>query len=134
MSAITALESKILPVTKITVESEAGSRVFTVVMDFNAIARAEEVTGLDLSRIQNWQGMKPAQITAACWAGLDRYHPEITLREVGQWLAPAQWAQVWLMLFEQCFPGTLERIKQASLLKETTQGKDEPNPATTLPA
>jgi hypothetical protein len=131
VKTITALEAKILPVTKITVEAhdDVPEKTYVLVLDFNALARAEDATGLDLSKPQNWQNLKPAQLTKICWAAFDRYHPEVTLREVGQMLAPAQWAELFIMLFEQCHPGTLERVEQARVLAEQTPGKDQPDTA-----
>lgn len=125
---ITALESKILPVTKITVEAhdDVPEKTYDVCLDFNAVIKAEAALGIDIAKAENWQGLKPEQLSAIAWAGLDRYHPEITLREVRQWLAPTQWAELFVMLIEQCHPGMLERVEQARILAEQTPGKDEP--------
>jgi hypothetical protein len=130
---ITLLESKILPVSKITVEADGDTpeKTYDVVLDFNALIKAEEVTGLDFSKRASWHGLKPAQISAIAWAGLDRFHPEVTLHTVRQWFAPVEWAQLFVMLFEQCHPGVLDALEQLAA-SEQPKGGDEPNPQVTV--
>lgn len=126
--SVSLIDSKLLPVTKITVEQPTGEpKVYDCIIDFNAIIKAEEQTGRDFSNFLKWQGMGAKEITALVWAGLDACHPEVTLREVRQWLAPAKWPEVWAVLIEQVHPGMLAALKlaaDAEASREQTPGKE----------
>jgi hypothetical protein len=130
----TTFESPALSTCSLQVRNEEGAfAAYTLVMDFNAIARAHEQLGLDLSVARNWQGLTGPQITIVCWCAFDRFHPEIDLRAVRQMLSPAQSAQVFNMLLELSFPGILERIaasvKDAKAVEEKAA---DPMPAGSL--
>jgi hypothetical protein len=123
MSTPTLIDSKLLPVTKITVEQPSGEpKVYDCVLDMNAIIKAEAEIGKDFSNWRNWQGLGAKEITVLVWSGLDSYHPEITLRQVRQWLAPAKWPEIWAQLIEQVHPGVLDALK---LIVEAEKNKDE---------
>lgn len=128
----TTLQSAILPITKIVVKSldEAGKEVQTeykLVLDYNAIARAEEVIKRDLSKTINWVDLSGPQLSAIVWSALGRYHPKVTLEECRGWLAPAQHGQLFELLIEQCHPGILDRI-QLAIEAAKKLGEQEPNP------
>ena len=120
------LEAAILPVTEIRVRGLDGEvTVYKLVLDYNAIARAESVVGRDLSRTENWVKLTGAQLSGIAWAAFGKYHPEVTLEQVRGFLAPAQQGQLFEMLIEQCYPGILARLEKA--LAEMPVGEPEPN-------
>jgi hypothetical protein len=115
---VTKIVCKPLPAAYISVDSGEGEKSYTLYMNCNAAIKAEQAIGIDLSKPGSWKALSANQLTTIVWAELDRCHPEITLHEVGQWLAPAQWSDVWLMLFEQSFPGLIERLDTEKLTTE----------------
>lgn len=137
---VTALEAEVLPVTRIVVKDGAEQKEYQLVLDYNAIAKAQahpdlskrRVTGKDgvehesprdLSQVLHWAGLTGPDLTLIAWAALDRFHPEVELRTLRQWLAPAQFDQLFVMLVEQCYPGVLER---AAAAMDSMQKKSEP--------
>jgi len=130
----TALEANILPVTHLIVKNGAGSTTYQLVLDYNAIAKAQAHPELskrqvsekgvvrferrDLSQVLHWAGMTGPDLTLVAWAALDRYHTEVELRTLRQWLAPAQFDQLFVMLVEQCYPGIMERVRVAMEAEE----------------
>lgn len=159
--APSSLEAQILPVTRIIVKGAAsvgtnrvaGEREYKLVLDYNAIAKAQAHPDLskrqvaskgviqferrDLSQVLHWVGMTGPDLTIIAYAALDRYHPEVDLRTVRQWLAPAQFDQLFMMLVEQCYPGVLERAQQAMEAMEKAAGKktkDAASPTGPAPA
>jgi hypothetical protein len=130
----TTLQAAVLPITKIVVKSldDAGKEVakeYKLVLDYNAIARAETVVGRDLSKTVNWMGLTGVQLSAIVWSALGRFHPEVTLEECRSWLAPAQQGQLFELLIEQCYPGILDRI-QTAMEEAKATGESQPNAPT----
>lgn len=134
--AITAFESaslsmSTLQVRRLNKDKQEEVVPYDLVMDFNAIAKAQEHLGRDLSDVTQWQNLTGTEVTTIVWCALDRFHPEVTLVEVRQMLTPAQSAQVCNMLLEMCFPGILERIaaRLAEMEKEKQAGEPQsPDP------
>jgi hypothetical protein len=115
--AITSFESMSLSTCEMRVkrlndQRQEENAVLTLVMDFNAIAKAHDHLGKDLAEFKNWQHLTGPEVTVICWCALDRFHPEISLKEVRQYLSPAQSAEVCNMLLEMSFPGILDRIEK----------------------
>lgn len=100
---------------------------YSLVMDFNAIAKAEQETGKDLSSPSNWANLTGYEVCKVCWCAFERFHPEVTLKEVLQMLAPAQSGAVMDLLFEMCFPGLIAKSIEARKKKEA-EGESQPNP------
>lgn len=154
----TALETNVLPITRIVVKGAGmngagpgqSAAEYKLVLDYNAIAKAQahpelskrqlasrgviQMERRDLSQILHWAGMTGPDLTIIAWAALDRYHPEVELRTVRQWLAPAQFDQLFLMLVEQCYPGVMERVEQAMQQEEKkTPGAASPKDPASAP-
>jgi hypothetical protein len=129
MNTVTQLEAHVLPVTKIVIKDGA---TYQLVLDYNAIAKAEpllskvpeiknEKTGKivfplhtrDLAKIFDWQNLTGPDLSVIAWAAFDRFHPEVTLRQARQWLAPADNDKLFAMLFEAAYPGVLEELVKA---------------------
>ena len=133
MKTITKLEAEILPVTTIEIRDGSEIKQYNLVLDYNAIAKAQDVIQRDLSKLESWQGLSGPDLSAIAWAAFDRFHPEVTLRQVRSWLSPAKQDQLFVMLIEQCYPGILERLeKAAAAAKGSDQpGESGPNPSAT---
>lgn len=135
MEPITRIESATLPVTKIAVKDGEKTTEYQLVLDYNALIKAEEQIGKDLSVRRNWIDLSKKDLTALAWAGLDRFHPEVTLKQFRQMLSPTKQAQLWVMLIEQAQPGILQEIEDTLKEQERKEaiakaaGKDSiPNP------
>jgi hypothetical protein len=129
MEPISQLEFNVLPVAKIKIED---GNEYQLVLDYNAIAKAEPLLSIapeikdekgkvlspahkrDLSVRFDWAGLTGPDLSVICWAAFDRFHPEITLRQVRQMLAPAQNSQLFEMLFESAYPGVLAKLVEAA--------------------
>src|SRR4051812_44315750 len=97
----TSLEVQTLPVVNVDVTDEQGAKtLYRLVLDYNAIAKAQDKINRDLAKTENWFGLSGSDLSVIAWAALDRYHSEVELRTVRQWLAPAQFVQLYLMLIE----------------------------------
>lgn len=103
---------------------------YTLVADFNAIAKAQEHLGRDFTDISNWQGMTGVDVVTLAWCTLDRFHPDVTLEQVRGMLPPQQTARVWELLVEMCFPGILER---AAAITNGNQEKPGPRAEVEIP-
>lgn len=124
--AITAFDEAILGVAKIAVsrlgaDLEETKHQYTLVFDLNALAKANELTGRQLGNYRNWSEpeLSPADVLAVAWACMGRFHPEITLEEVGQMFSPVRIGQLAKLLFDLCF---------AELLEKVSAGETQPNP------
>jgi hypothetical protein len=115
---ITAFESASLSFTKLQVKRlnaqlEEEELEYTLVLDFNAIAKALQHTGRDLTDIRNWENISGPEVSTVCWCAFNRFHPDVTLEQVREMLSPAQSNAVCDMLLEMCFPGVLAKIAEA---------------------
>jgi len=117
---ITSLQATVLPSAKLEVSQEDGStQEFRLVMDFNALAKANELLGRDFADIKAWQGLGSVDTSALCWCAFHRFHPDVRLEQVRSWLGPAQIWQLYMLLLELSFPGILDKVAQP--------GESQPN-------
>lgn len=124
----TSLKKALVHFATIEVETDAGIKKYKLVLDFNAIARAQEELDKDFSITRTWfNEMTSLDTVKLCWHALKRYHPEITFDEVGSWFSPEHIAPLNNLLLELAFPGTLERIKK--VIEKKSQGEDQDAPA-----
>lgn len=128
--AITRLEALELPVVKIAVKNGEKVDEYQLVLDYNAIAKISEVLNKDLSRHENWFGLKGAELSIVAWGALDRFHPDIDLRTVRSWFSPPMFSSLYAMLLEAAYPGVLMAIDKAEkeLEKAKQLGEPQPNP------
>lgn len=133
MAEISSFESASLSYSKLKVRRlndnlEEENKEYVLVMDFNAIAKALQHTGRDLTDIKNWSTITGPEVSTICWCAFNRFHSDVTLEQVREMLTPVQSAKVCDMLLEMCFPGILKHIAEAvAKLKE--EGKDTENPS-----
>jgi hypothetical protein len=66
---------------KVSVELDGKS--YGLAFDFNALARAEELTGLNMLKALDFQGLSATTFRALLFASLLKLQPEVTLEEVG---------------------------------------------------
>jgi hypothetical protein len=121
----TSLKAAVLPSAKLEVLQEDGSQKdLRLVMDFNALAKANAELGRDFADIKSWQNLNSVDTSTLCWCAFQRFHPDVTLEQVRSWLGPAQIWQLYNMLLELSFPGILERVAK----KVAESGEFQPNP------
>ena len=65
------------------VEVAVNGTTYTLAFDFNALARAEELTKLNLLRALDFQSLSASTFRALLFASLLRFHPELTLEGTG---------------------------------------------------
>lgn len=131
MPNISSLEAASLNVCRLTVkkldenqqETEAS---FTLVMDGNALAKAFEQCGIDFSQWKNWANLSPVNKYILFCSAFDRFHPEVTLRDVRSWLDGNASSELWVLLFEASFPGLLKRIEEVNA-EMAAKGELKPN-------
>ena len=143
MELPTRLEAAVLPIS--TIESKDGKLKYTLVLNYNAIIKAEELlspfVGRDkegnklpsvernLAEITHWQHLSKKDLKVICWAAFDQYHPEITLKQVGELIPPDGYQPLFVMLFEQAFPGVMVKLlEQVEKAKAIPEGETQPDP------
>jgi hypothetical protein len=57
-------------------------------MDFNALAKAEEVTGKNMLNADTWRDMRATDYRALAWACMLDHYPDITIEQVGKLITP----------------------------------------------
>jgi hypothetical protein len=72
-----------IPYTKLTLKGTD----YKLCYSFNAIAKAEAETGLNMFQGLNLQALNAIQLRAMLWASLLTAHPDITLEEAGALIA-----------------------------------------------
>jgi hypothetical protein len=139
----TQLQANVLPVSYVTVTDSTGkATTYQLVLDYNSLAKAEPLLSptqeikdeqgkvispihtRDLSVRFDWANLTGADLSVICWSAFDHFHPEVTLKQVRHWLAPAQNNQLFEMLFESAYPGVLAKLKEAA--EEIAKTKNEP--------
>lgn len=133
MKPIKVLEASVLSTTTLVIVDDAGDKKsYRLVLDYNAIAKAQDVIKRDLSKPEGWQNLSGADLSAIAWAALDRFHPDVKLETVRSWLQPAQRDDLFVMLFEQCYPGMLDKLvaisEEEARKKAGAKGEPAPNP------
>lgn len=62
---------------------ELNGDLFRLAFDFNAIATAESIAGVNLLQVLDLQGMSALQYRAMFYAALIKAHPDMTLANAG---------------------------------------------------
>ena len=127
--AITSLDVEVLPVVKIVVKDGDKATEYSLVLDYNAIAKISDVLKKDLSKHENWFGLSGSDLSVVAWGALDRFHSEIDLRTVRQWFSPPMFTRLYAMLLEAAYPGILEAIDAAQKEQDKAKqlGESQPN-------
>jgi hypothetical protein len=123
----TSLKKALVHFANIEVETESGIKQYKLVLDFNAIARAQEELGKDFALFASWvHGMTSRETVKLCHFALSKYHPDIRWEEVCSWFSPEHIAPLNNLLIELAFPGTLDRINKSLEDKAKGEGQDAP--------
>jgi len=71
---------------------ESGDATFKLAFDFAAICKVKEKTGKSLLNGDIWSTIEdnPELLLAVVWAGLQLYHPDLTIEELSHMLLPAR--------------------------------------------
>jgi len=111
-------------------DAEDGSepRKLKLTYGYGALARIEEATGLDLKKLDDWGKISSGKFPAIVWGGLTKFHPEISLDEVIDFLNPAAQRMLSDEIFYLMFPGMRELIE-----KQKAAGATAPTGATADP-
>src|SRR5271154_2588321 len=86
--------------------------VWKLCYDYNAIARIQELTGLDLLQFENWKEVGSAHFPTIVHCGLARYQPNVTLSEVMSKLDPVVQVPITNTIIYMLFPGFREWIEK----------------------
>jgi hypothetical protein len=80
------------PTVDLNLPVEKGDATFKLAYDFKAICLVKEKTGRSLLNGNVWESIEddPEMILAVVWAGLQLYHPELSLDEVSHMLLPSR--------------------------------------------
>jgi hypothetical protein len=108
--------------------------VYDLVVDMNTVRQAREKTGREISEPGFWKDLPPSDLLILCWCSLHRFHPEVTLEEVGQMFTLEQMPDLWLLLVELFFPGAQARIEAAQKEAEQKEAQGKPSTGEAEPA
>lgn len=107
---------------------ETPAKTYHLVLDFNAMALARAMTGLDFTKWESWVDISEAHLLALCCAAFHRFHPTVTVEDVGRMLSPAKQWDVKTMLMDLAYPGWTDRIVKAAeeIKKQKENGEAQP--------
>ena len=145
----TPLQRMIRPSVPVTLEFSGGekSKTFRLSFDFNALARIEEQTGLDMLNVFGiWTKMSATVLSAMFWAAALAHHPEydspeglVAMRSYldhdnAERTVEALW-QAYLLFLPEDKAAALRKAR-ADALKKAQEGETEnpPPPAMAAPA
>lgn len=80
------------PTVDLNLPAEHGDASYKVAFDFAAICKVKEKTGKSLLNGDIWSNIEdnPDLLLAVVWAGLQLYHPDLSIEEVSHMLLPAR--------------------------------------------
>lgn len=116
-----------LKVTKVDGELKETTDEYKLVLDFNGLFKIRQLIGKDLVLPANWSNLDSTEISTIAWCAFNRFHPEVTLENVREWISPAEFGALYSMLLEMCFPGITERMSKA-MESGKDLGEQQPNP------
>lgn len=79
---------------------KVGDEEYTLAYDFNAIAKAEELTGLNLFTSFSFQQLSVTKFRAMLFASLLKYQPKITVEQVGSLITAQNLAEITIKMVE----------------------------------
>src|SRR5258708_2249389 len=117
--ASSEIKTRVTPHFTLVLDNEDGTpaKTWRLCYTYKAIAKIEEVTGLDLKKLDQWEKISSGKhFPAIVWGGLDKFNPEVTLAEVQDVLNPEAQRLLSDEIFFLMFPGVKEAIEKS---KET---------------
>lgn len=128
------LKNAVLDHYTLIIDAEDGSepRTMKLTYGYGALARIEEATGLDLKKIDDWQKISSGKhFPAIVWGGLKKFHPEVSLDEVIDFLNPAAQRLLSDEIFFLMFPGMKEVIEKQKATGATADPNQQAGTTTT---
>lgn len=129
------IQSTVTPTIRIVVQGagDVPDRKWTLCLDYRALAKIEDETGLDLKHPGSWPQIKSGNtFPVIVWCCLQRYSSEVTLDEVKDSLNPQAHAALWSEMYEITFPDVVElwaEMKAKGTLKAASPN-EKPDPKT----
>lgn len=133
-----ALSVAHLDVTNLDKELQETSVRYTLVMDFNALAIAQDLLHRDFASFDSWRVkdgdsfriLDSQEVTTLAWCAMQRFHPEVTLKELRECIPPGEHVPLYSMLLEMCFPGVTEAAQKVveQRANGVDSGETQPNP------
>jgi hypothetical protein len=117
---------------RISIDKEDGTdpEEWKICLDYRALARIEESTGLDLKKIEPWQSGEVyagKNFPKIIWGTLQRFNPAVTVDQVIDVLNPEAQRILSDKLFELCFPGANAAVERALAEQKETAATADPN-------
>ena len=119
------VRTRVTPHFILKIDGEDGTpvREWKLCFDYRSIALIEEVTGLDLKKIEAWKDISSGkQFPQIVHGGLHRYNPEITLEQVLDILNPEAEVALKDVIFGLMFPGAAAALKKYQAAEKETAG------------
>lgn len=107
---------------------EINGKTYDLIYDFEAIAQAEEETGIPLLVGVNWRRIGVRQIRAMLYASMLKAHPAVTTKMITPWIVPKNIPLITTALADAWMSSTPE-IKEDEQTNEA-QNALAPNPPT----
>jgi hypothetical protein len=121
------LEKAVENVLTLELKTAEGVKTYSLVLNYNAIIKAEGITGINFASPFNWQKLSAENLSTILWAAMSKYHPEVTLDAVREWIPPANYSEIFASLMELCHPGFLDSALE--VLKKKDAGENQPSRA-----
>ncbi len=109
------LKLAITPHFAISIDKEDGTppEVWKLCLDYRALARIEEATGLDLKKVSDWNNLSSGKhFPKIVWGALQRFNPDVDVERVLDILNPEAQRILSDRMFELCFPGAREAYQK----------------------
>jgi len=106
------IKAAVTPTLDIVVEKAQGvSEKWTLCLDYRALAKIEEKTGLDLKRADEWDKLTgPTLFPTVLWCCLQRYSAQVTEDQVRDELNPEAHHLLKAALMEMTFPDVAKAL------------------------
>lgn len=66
----------------------------TLIFDFNALCRLEELTGKNALNGETWSSLSAKDVRALLWSAMLREDPDLTIQEVGEMITFSNMTQI----------------------------------------
>jgi hypothetical protein len=90
-----------------------NDKEYTLEYDFNAIAVAEEQSGINMFTTFDFQRLSTSNFRAMLFASLLKNHPEVTLEEAGSFIRAQNLAEITIKMVEAWHGSRPEVVKEA---------------------
>jgi hypothetical protein len=131
MKEETVLKLAITPHFRVSIENEDGTTTdWRLCLDYRALARIEEKTGLDLKRRSSWAqdgNLASKHYPTIVWGALQKFNPEVTADQVLDVLSPDAQNELFVQLSLLCFPDLRADYERFMANQKETGATADPN-------